>query len=78
MKQHYMASPSTQFATARRMGIFDPLHHISTWEDILGADSGVNITSTCTILQADARLLNKVQFHHIFLNKDDSRLSYSY
>lgn len=54
-----MASPSTQFATARRMGIYDPLHHISTWEDILGADSGVNITSPCAILQADTRLLNK-------------------
>lgn len=54
-----MASPSTQFATTRRMGIYDPLHQISTWEDILGADSSVNITGTCTILQADTRLFNK-------------------
>ncbi|WOG98562.1 hypothetical protein DCAR_0417906 [Daucus carota subsp. sativus] len=54
-----MASPSTQFATTRRMGMYDPLHHISTWEDILGAESSVNITSSCTILQADTRLLNK-------------------
>lgn len=57
-----MASPSTQFATTRRMGIYDPLHQISMWEDMFGGDISPN-TGTSAILQADARLVNKVEKH---------------
>ncbi|KAK4374398.1 hypothetical protein RND71_005075 [Anisodus tanguticus] len=33
-----MSSPSTQFAPARRMGIFEPFHHMSMWEDTFRGD----------------------------------------
>lgn len=56
-----MASPSTQFATTRRMGIYDPLHQISMWEDMFGSDISPN-TGTSGILQADARLVNKPEY----------------
>ncbi|KAL1821836.1 transcription factor TGA1 isoform X1 [Daucus carota subsp. sativus] len=56
-----MASPSTQFATARRMGIYDTLHQISMWEDVLGG--GVS-PETCTSpnMKEDARLINKTEY----------------
>lgn len=54
-----MASPSSQFAIARKMGIYDPLHQISMWEETF--EGGISpITGTDTILQADVRLDNKV------------------
>ncbi|CAN4096658.1 unnamed protein product [Withania somnifera] len=33
-----MSSPSTQFAPTRRMGIFEPFHHMSVWEDTFRGD----------------------------------------
>ncbi|KAK3025677.1 hypothetical protein RJ639_042017 [Escallonia herrerae] len=55
-----MASPSTQFATSRRMGIYDPLHQISMWEDTFEGDISPNIGMS-SIVQVDTRLLdNKV------------------
>lgn len=50
-----MASTSTQFATSRRMGIYDPLHHISMWDDTFGCDISPN-TVPSTISQVDTRL----------------------
>lgn len=56
-----MASPSTQFATTRRMGIYDTLHQISMWEDMLAGGVSPD-TCTSTNLKDDARLMNKVEF----------------
>ncbi|KAF8404530.1 hypothetical protein HHK36_009416 [Tetracentron sinense] len=34
-----MNSPSTQFATSRRMGIYEPVHQISMWRETFEGDS---------------------------------------
>lgn len=57
-----MASTSTQFATSRRMGIYDPLHHISMWDDAYGCDISPN-TGPSSISQADTRLVNKAEYN---------------
>ncbi|KAK3028845.1 hypothetical protein RJ639_037689 [Escallonia herrerae] len=57
-----MASPSTQFATSRRMGIYDPLHQISMWQDTFEGDISPNI-GVSSIVQVDTRLLdNKIEY----------------
>ncbi|GJU20060.1 transcription factor TGA4 [Tanacetum coccineum] len=55
-----MASTSTQFATSRRMSIFDPLHHITMWDDTFGCDISQNM-GLSSISQVDARLANKTE-----------------
>ncbi|XP_071715322.1 transcription factor TGA4-like [Rutidosis leptorrhynchoides] len=58
-----MASTSTQFATSRRMGIYDPLHHISMWDDnTFGCDISPN-TGPSSISQVDTMLTNKTEYH---------------
>ncbi|KAM7514621.1 hypothetical protein LguiA_004204 [Lonicera macranthoides] len=56
-----MASTSTQFATSRRMGIYDPIHQISMWDDAFVGDISPN-TGISTILQVDPMLDNKPEF----------------
>ncbi|KAI3685429.1 hypothetical protein L6452_34671 [Arctium lappa] len=55
VQKEIMASTSTQFATSRRMGIYDPLHHISMWDDTFGCDVSPNMGPS-TISQVDTRL----------------------
>ncbi|XP_076906364.1 transcription factor TGA4-like [Bidens hawaiensis] len=57
-----MASTSTQFASSRGMGMFDPLHHISMWDDTFGCNIGSN-TGTSSISQVDTRQSNKIQYN---------------
>ncbi|XP_010269125.1 PREDICTED: transcription factor TGA1-like isoform X2 [Nelumbo nucifera] len=49
-----MSSPSTQFATSRRMGIYEPVHQISMWAEPFRGNSSPN-TAVSTI-QGDAKL----------------------
>lgn len=48
-----MASTSTQFATSRRMGIYDPLQQISMWEEAFGASLSPNTSPNMVISQTE-------------------------
>ncbi|XP_010261147.1 PREDICTED: transcription factor TGA1-like isoform X2 [Nelumbo nucifera] len=50
-----MSSPSTQFATSRRMGIYEPVHQISMWAEPFKADCSPN-TGTSTIIEVDTKM----------------------
>ncbi|OVA06616.1 Basic-leucine zipper domain [Macleaya cordata] len=50
-----MSSPSTQFATSRRMGIYEPPHQVSMWGDCLKALNGPNIDPSM-IVEVDNKL----------------------
>ncbi|XP_010905949.1 transcription factor TGA4 isoform X2 [Elaeis guineensis] len=54
-----MSSASAQFATSRRMGIYEPNHQISMWGDSFKADSSQN-TGASTIVEADAKHDNRL------------------
>ncbi|KAK6938200.1 Basic-leucine zipper domain [Dillenia turbinata] len=48
-----MSSPSTQFATSRRMGVYEPLHQIGMWEDPLKGLTSQNGIAAATIVEVD-------------------------
>ncbi|KVI07241.1 Basic-leucine zipper domain-containing protein [Cynara cardunculus var. scolymus] len=48
-----MTSTSTQFATSRRMGIYDPLQQISMWEEAFGASLSPNTSPNMVISQTE-------------------------
>ncbi|KAF3445745.1 hypothetical protein FNV43_RR10922 [Rhamnella rubrinervis] len=53
-----MSSSSTQFATAREMGIYEPFRQVSMWKDTFGSDND-SYMGPSTIGEADARMENK-------------------
>ncbi|KAI3736606.1 hypothetical protein L2E82_26502 [Cichorium intybus] len=53
-------STSTHFATSRRMGIYEPLHHIGMWDDTFGCDVSPD-TGSSMISQVN-RLANKTEY----------------
>lgn len=60
LKEEYtMSFPSTQFATSRRMGIYEPNHQISMWGHAFKSDNSPN-TGISTIVEADGKLDNGV------------------
>ena len=60
-----MSSPSTQFATSTRMGIYEPYHQISMWEDSFKIDITPN-TGLSTVVQLDSKLDNNVKIIEVF------------
>lgn len=55
-----MSSSSTQFATSRQMGIYEPFRQVSMWKDTFGGDN-LSYTGASTIGEVDAKLENKVK-----------------
>ncbi|KAI7731563.1 hypothetical protein M8C21_025216 [Ambrosia artemisiifolia] len=53
-----MASTTTQFASSRRMGLYDPFNHSSTWENAFGHAISPNTVAPSSS-QVDTRLSNK-------------------
>ncbi|KAL3322011.1 hypothetical protein AABB24_039571 [Solanum stoloniferum] len=53
-----MSSTSTQFAPTRRMGIFEPFHHMSMWEDAFRGDIMPNV-GACMVTPANDRADDK-------------------
>ncbi|KAM2419924.1 hypothetical protein EV1_026166 [Malus domestica] len=53
-----MNSPSTQFVTSRRMGVFEPIHQISMWDESFRSCGNFN-ASASMILDEDAKLDNQ-------------------
>ncbi|XP_009780690.1 transcription factor TGA1 [Nicotiana tabacum] len=54
-----MSSPSTQFAPTTRMGIFEPFHHMSIWEDTFRGDIMPG-TGACMVAQPNDRVNDRV------------------
>ncbi|KAJ8769696.1 hypothetical protein K2173_005299 [Erythroxylum novogranatense] len=57
-----MNSPSTQFITSGRMGMYEPIHHIGMWGDTSPASMIINGspgTSTSMIFTVDTKLENQ-------------------
>ncbi|MFS7912945.1 putative transcription factor bZIP family [Helianthus anomalus] len=58
-----MASTSTQFVTSRRMGMYDPLHHINMWDDAFGCDISPNTGPSSITQVTDTRQTNKTEYN---------------
>uniref|UniRef100_A0A2P2LQT7 Transcription factor TGA7 n=1 Tax=Rhizophora mucronata TaxID=61149 RepID=A0A2P2LQT7_RHIMU len=56
-----MSSLSTQLASLRGMGLYEPFHQISSWGDTFRGDGSLNIGSS-TGAQADTRLDNRNEY----------------
>ncbi|KAJ0687703.1 putative transcription factor bZIP family [Helianthus annuus] len=69
-----MTSTSTQFATSRRMGIYDPLQQISMWEDAFGSNVSPIMSNNIMMPEVDARLTNKLQ-RRLAQNREAARKS---
>ncbi|GFY80293.1 TGACG motif-binding factor 4 [Actinidia rufa] len=52
-----MDSPTAQFVTSRRMGIFEPIHQISMWEDF--KVDGCQIASASMIVEVNTKIDNQ-------------------
>ncbi|CAI9763913.1 unnamed protein product [Fraxinus pennsylvanica] len=50
-----MITPTTQFTSSSTMGVHEPIHQISMWDDTFGGNINPN-TDVCMITQADAKL----------------------
>ncbi|RXI09377.1 hypothetical protein DVH24_033994 [Malus domestica] len=53
-----MNSPSTQFVTSRRMGVYEPIHQISMWDESFRSSGNFN-ASASMILDEDIKLHNQ-------------------
>ncbi|KAH9718431.1 hypothetical protein WN944_023576 [Citrus x changshan-huyou] len=53
-----MNSPSTQYVTPRRLGIYEPIHQMSTWVENFKSNGNPN-TSAPIIVEVDTRLDNQ-------------------
>lgn len=54
-----MSSPSTQFATSGRMGIYTPLHQVSMWGESFKGDGSPH-TAMSSIVEIDVKYDSKV------------------
>ena len=61
-----MNSPSTQYVTPRRLGIYEPIHQMSTWVENFKSNGNPN-TSAPIIVEVDTRLDNQVQIMTLIL-----------
>ncbi|XP_076947831.1 transcription factor TGA1-like isoform X2 [Bidens hawaiensis] len=57
-----MTSTSTQFATSRRMGIYDPLQQLSMWDDPFAPNLSPIMTNNIMVPEVDPRLANKTEY----------------
>lgn len=62
-----MSFTSTQFAPTRRMGIFEPFHHMSMWEDAFRGDI-MPSAGACMVTPPNDRADDKVK-NHLHANK---------
>lgn len=62
-----MTPPTTQFAPSPRMGLYEPLHQISMWDDDTFAGNLSPGSGICIVTEADSKLDDKVNNHHHIL-----------
>ncbi|KAL2343011.1 hypothetical protein Fmac_004296 [Flemingia macrophylla] len=56
-----MNSPSSQFVSSTRMGVYDPLNQISMWEENFKSNDNILSVSASIIEEGDMKLANQVQ-----------------
>ncbi|PRQ21546.1 putative transcription factor bZIP family [Rosa chinensis] len=61
MLQESMNYPSTQFATSRQMGIYEPFRQVGVWRETFSGGYGSNIGAS-TIAEVDSGQENKIGF----------------
>lgn len=61
-----MNSPTTQFVTPRRLGIYEPIHQISPWGENFKSNGNPN-ASASMIVEVDAKLDDQVKILTIIL-----------
>lgn len=61
MLQESMSYPSTQFATSRQMGIYEPFKQVGVWRETFSGGNSSNV-GVSTIVEVDSRLENKIGF----------------
>ncbi|KAL1540511.1 transcription factor TGA7-like [Salvia divinorum] len=52
-----MTTPTTQFAPSGRLGLYEPMHQMSMWEDTFDGD-----TAVCMINDADSKIDDKIEY----------------
>ncbi|RDX78991.1 Transcription factor TGA1, partial [Mucuna pruriens] len=62
-----MDGPSSQFVSSRRMGVYDPIHQISMWEENFKSNDNNLTVSTSIIEEADIKLDN-----HVLMQSEDA------
>ncbi|KAG8377354.1 hypothetical protein BUALT_Bualt08G0024400 [Buddleja alternifolia] len=75
-----MTTPTTQFAPSSRMGLYEPLHQISMWDDDTFNGNMSNGTGgVCIIADSDTKLDDKAEYSSdkSFDHAEDSRASKS-
>lgn len=55
-----MDSTSSQFVSARRMSVYDPIHQLSMWEENFKSNDNNLTVSTSIIEEADMKFGNQV------------------
>lgn len=58
--QQGMSSSSTQFATSRQMGIYEPFRQVGMWKNTFENDNNILYTGTSTIVEVNPRQETKV------------------
>ncbi|KAM1013958.1 hypothetical protein ACFX2C_044021 [Malus domestica] len=61
MLQESMSYPSTQFATSRQMGIYEPFRQVDVWKETLRGDHSSN-TAASSIIEVDSGIETKFGF----------------
>ncbi|ONI34965.1 hypothetical protein PRUPE_1G508100 [Prunus persica] len=61
MLQERMSYPSTQFATSRQMGIYEPFRQVGVWKETFRGDHSSN-TGASSILEVDAGIETKIGY----------------
>ncbi|XP_022878987.1 transcription factor TGA1-like isoform X1 [Olea europaea var. sylvestris] len=56
-----MITPTTQFTSSSTIGVHEPIHQISMWDDTFGGTINPN-TDLCMITQADAKLADMCEY----------------
>lgn len=75
-----MTTPSTQFAPSSRLGLYEPLHQISMWEDTFDGNISPG-SGVCMITEVDSKIDDKVtrcrafRLTTVFLADDDNNNS---
>lgn len=60
-----MTTPTTQFAPSSRLGLYEPMHQMSMWEDAFDGNISPE-AGVCMINEADAKIDDKVILDSLF------------
>lgn len=56
-----MTTPTTQFAPSGRLGLYEPMHQMSMWEDTFDGNISPD-AAVCMINDADSKIDDKIEY----------------